>query len=99
MAERSDEPGSWKRAAARRAVVPAVLLVAGVVCVVLGGDLVMVGGALIAVAGVLGMSLVFLEVGYSEERERARRAPRAPGPPLHREPASPLRSRPRRRRP
>jgi hypothetical protein len=92
----SDE--HWKRDAARRAIVPGVLAVAGIVLLAVGH--VFVGGALLALAGVLGMSLVFLEIGYGEDRERRREAAASEaraesGHP----PRGPLRRRSPRRRP
>lgn len=70
----------WQRAALRRAIAPLVLFVLGVLLVVAFDDaLVYVGWAAIGIAGVVAVSLVFLEVGYSEDREREREARRAGG--------------------
>jgi hypothetical protein len=64
---------SWRRAAARRSLVPLTLAVAGIVVGVLGsGTVDVIGWGVLAVAITLAISLVFLEVGYSEDRARAR---------------------------
>lgn len=75
---------------------------AGIVLAALGGATLLVGGALIALGLIGGVSLVFLEVGYGEDRARAREE-RPPAPPAaasgdpHAERTA-LRPRPRRRR-
>jgi hypothetical protein len=54
-----------------------VLAVAGTVVVVASSDVGrIIGWGLVALAITLAISLVFLEVGYSEDRERARQARR-----------------------
>lgn len=58
----------WIRAARRRAIVPALLLVAGLAIVVAGSGL--IGWTVFSVGLTLTIALVFLEVGYSEDRAR-----------------------------
>ena len=57
-----------KREAARRAIVPALLVVVGIVLVAAGTDL--VGWVIFSVGLTLAIALVFLEIGYSEDRAR-----------------------------
>lgn len=64
----------WRRAAARRGLVPLGLMVAGIVLMVVGGALSFWGVAVLVLGLVVATSLVFLEVGYSEDRERRREA-------------------------
>jgi hypothetical protein len=74
-------PDDWRRAAARRALVPLVLIVIGaVIASVTDGTAQAVGFGIFGVGCVLAVSLFFLEVGYSEDRERARDAKRRGGP-------------------
>lgn len=55
-----------------------LLVIAGVVCVaVFGGTGQFVGFLLIGVGLIIATGLVFLEVGFSEDRERAREEHRA----------------------
>lgn len=62
--------------AARRFAVALAVAVAGVVVVALtDGTLEIVGWAIIGLAAVIAVSLVFLEIGLSEDRDR-RRHPR-----------------------
>jgi hypothetical protein len=63
-----------RAAAARRMLVPVVIAVAGIVLVMAGGGgtLAIVGWGVIGLALTVAVSLVFLEVGYSEDRARAR---------------------------
>ena len=62
----------WRRAARRRFVIPVVIAVAGVVLAALtDGVPAIVGWGLFAVALTIAISLVFLEVGLSEDRARA----------------------------
>jgi hypothetical protein len=70
----------WFRAAVRRFLVPAAIAIAGmvVVLVVAGSTGAIIGWTLIGLAGILAVGLLFLEVGYSEDRERAGRGA---GPP------------------
>jgi hypothetical protein len=69
----------WQRAALRRATVPAILAVAGIVLLLVAGDGVgaIVGWGIVGIAATLALSLAFLEVGYSEDRARARGEPQA----------------------
>lgn len=63
----------WRRAAARRFVVPVVAAAVGL-ALVLGasGTTRAIGWGVVALAITVAVSLVFLEVGYSEDRARAR---------------------------
>jgi uncharacterized oligopeptide transporter (OPT) family protein len=73
MARQRSEAADWRVAAARRFVVPLVIAVAGIVVVVVtDGTARIVGWGVIAVAVTVAISLVFLEVGLSEDRERGR---------------------------
>jgi uncharacterized Tic20 family protein len=73
MSGQGSEARDWRAAAARRFVVPLVIAVVGIVVVVVtDGTARIVGAGVIAVAVVVAISLVFLEVGLSEDRERAR---------------------------
>jgi uncharacterized oligopeptide transporter (OPT) family protein len=72
MSGQGSEEQDWRAAAARRFVVPLVIAVAGIVVVVVtDGTARIIGWGVIAVAVVVAISLVFLEVGLSEDRERA----------------------------
>jgi hypothetical protein len=63
----------WGPAARRRFLVPAAIGVAGIVVIVATSGVARIAGwAVLAVACVIAVSLVFLEIGYSEERARAR---------------------------
>ena len=56
-----------------RWLLPLAILVVGVVVVAVGdGTVEIVGGGIIALAVTIAISLAFLEVGYSEDRARAR---------------------------
>jgi len=69
----SSSPAWWRAAALRRFLLPLVVAVVGVVLAVVGsGTVRIIGWGVIAVAITLTISLVFLEVGYSEDRARAR---------------------------
>jgi hypothetical protein len=73
----SPSPDDWKRAAARRAVIPLVLIVVGaVIASITDHTAQAVGFGIFGVGCVILVSLFFLEVGYSEDRERARDAER-----------------------
>jgi len=64
---------AWRRAAARRFAAPLLIAVAGIVLVAAGADTVrIIGWGVIGVAVTVAISLVFLEIGYSEDRARAR---------------------------
>lgn len=79
-ASRSSEPGledtrehGWRAAAARRALVPLARAAAAVVVIVAtGGTARVIGWGVLGVAVAVALSLTFLEVGYSEDRARAR---------------------------
>jgi hypothetical protein len=66
------------RTAARRFLVPVAVAVAGIVLIAAWAGVVrIIGWGVVAVAITIALSLVFLEVGYSEDRARAReRTPR-----------------------
>ncbi len=73
MPERPAEDHAWRAAAARRMLVPLLIAVAGIVVIaVADGTARIIGWGVLAVAVTVALSLVFLEVGYSEERARAR---------------------------
>lgn len=78
MPERID----WKRRALRRALWPMLIALAGFVVVLIGKDdtLGIIGWAIVGAAVTVAIGLVFLEVGYSEDRERAAEAERHKGP-------------------
>lgn len=66
-------PRWWQRGAGLRFLIPMAVAVAGILVVVLGsGTLRVIGWGVVAVAITLAISLVFLEIGYGEERARAR---------------------------
>jgi hypothetical protein len=63
----------WRAAAVRRALVPLALAAAAVVVIAATGGIArVIGWGLLAVAVAVAMSLIFLEVGYSEDRARSR---------------------------
>jgi hypothetical protein len=68
----------WMRRAARRSILPLVVAVAGFVMVLIWHDdtLGLIGWGIVGLGVTIAISLVFLEVGYSEDRERAREAER-----------------------
>ena len=80
------EPEWQPAAAALRFAAPAAIVVAGaVVIIATGGVARIVGSGVLAVGVTLALSLVFLEVGYSEDRaredeQRRRRRSRPHGP-------------------
>lgn len=77
-----DPEHDWRRAAARRALVPLAVVIAGLLVAALtSGTWEAVGFGIFGVGAVLAVSLFFLEVGYSEDRERARRPPPRGGSP------------------
>lgn len=64
----------WRRAALRRFLVPLAIAIAGIVLVVAtSGTAEIIGGGVIALAVTIAISLAFLEIGYSEDRERGER--------------------------
>src|SRR5437588_633627 len=76
--------GDWRAAAARRFAVSAMIAVAGIVVgVATTGTASIIGWGVLAVGLTLAVGLVFLEVGYSEDRARAeeRRRPGRRAPP------------------
>ena len=78
-----DDPIDWKRRAMHRAKWPLVLAVVGFVVVLIGRDdtLGIIGWGIVGAGVTVAIGLVFLEVGYSEDRERAADAERRKGPP------------------
>jgi hypothetical protein len=65
--------GGWRAAAARRFAVTAVIAAIGVVLIVAtAGTASIIGWGVLAIGLTLAVSLVFLEIGYSEDRARAR---------------------------
>lgn len=83
MAAPAPEPVDWKRRALRRAAWPLALAVIGFVVVLIGedGTLGIVGWGIVGAGVTVAIGLVFLEVGYSEDRERAADAEQRNGPP------------------
>ena len=77
------EDRGWRRAAALRFLVPLVIAAAGIVLIAAGDRTVSaIGWGVFGVAITVAISLIFLEIGYSEDRDRsreqrAREAPRA----------------------
>jgi hypothetical protein len=66
-------PRRRRRRPAPRWLLPPVVAVVGVVLVLAtSGTMEIVGAGVIGVAAVVAISLAFLEVGYSEDRARAR---------------------------
>jgi Flp pilus assembly protein TadB len=73
MRERMTDDKDWRRAARRRFLAPLAIAVAGIALIAAtSGIAQIVGGGVLAVAVVVAISLVFLEVGYSEDRARER---------------------------
>ena len=73
MREQAADDKDWRRAAARRFLVPLALAVVGAVLVLAAsGTAELIGAGLIALAATIAVSLAFLEVGYSEDRARER---------------------------
>jgi hypothetical protein len=73
MRERMTDDKDWRRAARRRFLVPLAIAVIGIALIAAtSGVAQIVGGGVLAVAVVVAISLVFLEVGYSEDRARER---------------------------
>jgi Flp pilus assembly protein TadB len=69
----TNEPEAGRRRPARRWLLPPLIAVVGVVLVLAtSGTWEIVGAGVIGVAAVVAVSLAFLEVGYSEDRARAR---------------------------
>lgn len=78
------EPIDYKRRALQRSKWPLVLAVIGFVLVLIGKDdtLGIIGWGVVGLGITIAIGLVFLEVGYSEDRERAAEAERRNGPPV-----------------
>ena len=76
------EPIDYKRRAVHRAKWPAALAVIGFVIVLIGKEdtLGIIGWGVVGLGITIAIGLVFLEVGYSEDRERAAEAERRKGP-------------------
>ncbi len=72
------EPIDWRRRAAHRSKWPLVLAVIGFAIVLIGKDdtLGIIGWGVVGLGITIAIGLVFLEVGYSEDRERAAEAER-----------------------
>ncbi len=72
------EPVDYKRRAVHRAKWPVALAVIGFVIVLIGKDdtLGIIGWGVVGLGITIAIGLVFLEVGYSEDRERAAEAER-----------------------
>jgi hypothetical protein len=76
----------WRRAAMQRFLVPLAIAAVGIVLITTASQTVsIIGWGTFAVAITVAISLIFLEIGYSEERARAREA-RARRSPRHRRP-------------
>jgi multisubunit Na+/H+ antiporter MnhC subunit len=76
---RHDDTGErdWRSAAALRFAVAFVLMVVGIVLeVATKGTASIIGWGIVGLAVTLAISLIFLEVGYSEDRARARESDR-----------------------
>jgi hypothetical protein len=71
-----EAPGdhAWRRRAARRFLLPLAIAIAGtaVVAVTDSETAHIIGWGIVAVAAAIAVSLVFLEIGLSEDRDRAR---------------------------
>jgi hypothetical protein len=73
MRRQPADDDAWRTAAARRLLVPLAIAVAGIVVIaVADGTARIIGWGVLAVAITVAVSLLFLEVGYSEDRARAR---------------------------
>ena len=67
------EERGWRRAAALRFLVPLVIAAAGIVLIAADDRTVSaIGWGVFGVAITVAISLVFLEIGYSEDRDRSR---------------------------
>src|SRR5437016_1180234 len=76
------DSGSWRVAAVHRFVPAGLVGVIGLVGIVATtGTTSIVGAALVTAGVMLAISFAFLEVGYSEDRERAREQRRITPPP------------------
>ena len=80
MRDGMNEDKDWRRAAGRRFLLPLAIAVVGLaVTAATSGTARIVGGGIVAVAVTVAISLTFLEVGYSEDRDRAREQARRRG--------------------
>jgi uncharacterized cupredoxin-like copper-binding protein len=75
----------WRRAAKRRALIPAAIAVVGVIISVAAGSEVVriIGAGVLGLAATVAVALAFLEVGYSEDRAREAERRRGPGDRRH----------------
>jgi hypothetical protein len=82
MADMPEDPIDWRKRALHRSKWPVALAVAGFVLVLIGKEdtLGIVGWGVVGAGMTVAIALVFLEVGYSEDRERAAEAARRNGP-------------------
>jgi len=72
-APRGEIDTRWRRAARRRLLVPLAIAVVGIALMTSRSDTVsIIGWGTFAVAITVAISLIFLEIGYSEDRARAR---------------------------
>jgi len=64
----------WRRRALKRSVLPLFFAVIGFVLVLIGkaDTLGIIGWGVVGVGMTIAIAFVFLEVGYSEDRERAK---------------------------
>lgn len=83
MAPAQDKPrgdpadAGWRASAARRFVLALAVAMIGLVgIVVTSGTATIAAGAVLTAGVMLAISFVFLEIGYSEDRERAREGSR-----------------------
>jgi hypothetical protein len=75
VAPPADDPAQqrWRSAAIRRFLVPLVIAAVGIALVAAGSETIsIIGWGTFAVAITVAISLIFLEIGYSEDRARAR---------------------------
>jgi len=79
------EDRGWRRAAALRFLVPLVIAAAGIVLIAAGDRTVsVIGWGVFGVAITVAISLIFLEIGYSEDRDRSREQRAGEAPPARR---------------
>jgi hypothetical protein len=77
-----EEDIDWPRRAAKRSILPLLVAAFGFAMVLIWHDdtLGLIGWGVVGLGVTIAISLVFLEVGYSEDRERAAEAERRKGP-------------------
>jgi hypothetical protein len=69
----ADDAARQRSAAIRRFLVPLAIAAVGIVLIAAGSDTIrIIGWGTFAVAITVAISLIFLEIGYSEDRARAR---------------------------